>query len=50
MSKELPFEEFADSQNAIREYIHSGAGHWGTHKAEVTVLRDGKTVFKNQFP
>ena len=47
MSKELPFEEFADSQNAIREYIHSGAGHWGTHKAEVTVLRDGKTVFKN---
>ena len=47
MSKKLSFEEYADSQNAIREYIHSGAGHWGTHKAEVTVLRDGKTVFKN---
>ena len=46
-AKKLSFEEYADSQNAIREYIHSGAGHWGTHKAEVTVLRDGKTVFKN---
>ena len=31
MSKKLSFEEYADSQNAIREYIHSGAGHWGTH-------------------
>ena len=47
ISKKLSFEEYADSQNAIREYIHSGAGHWGTHNAEVTVLRDGKTVFKN---
>ena len=45
MSKKLSIKEFSDSQDAIREYIHSGTGHWGTHKGKVRVMRNGKTVF-----
>lgn len=45
MSEKVEFEQFAESQEAIREYIHNDENHWGTHEATVRVTKANNIVF-----
>ena len=45
MASKVSPQQFADSQSAIREYIHANDEHRGTHKAKVKVWQDGRMIF-----
>ena len=45
MTSKVSFQQFSDSQFAIRDYIHANDEHWGTHKARVKVWQAGRVIF-----
>lgn len=47
MGKRIDFEEFADSQLAIRDYMHFKAGNDYMHEARVLVSSRGKTEYNS---
>lgn len=47
MGKRIEFEEFADSQYAIRDYMHSKDGNDYMHEARVLVSSRGKTTYNS---
>ena len=49
MSGRVSFEQFSDSQCAIREYIHFDESHWGTHKGIVKVIQNGDIIFDDEL-
>lgn len=52
MFGEVDIEQFADSQNAIQEYIYSGLSRdekWGSHVDTVMVIKDGETILKEDL-
>ena len=52
MCGETYISQYAESQDAIREYIHSGSTrdeNWGGHIDSVTVIKDGETIFRDKL-
>lgn len=52
MFGEVDIEQFADSQYAIQDYIHSGQTRdekWGSHIDTVMVIKNGETIFKENL-
>ena len=47
MSKRLAFDDFADSQDAIREYIEDKEEDSCLHEARVIILTNGKIRFND---
>lgn len=47
MGKKVSFEEFADSQYAIRDYMHFKVGNKYMHEARVLVSSRGETKYNN---
>lgn len=47
MEKRVDFEIFADSQYAIREYMHSKAGNDYMHEARVLIFSRGETKYNS---
>lgn len=47
MGKRVDFETSADSQYAIRDYMHSKTGNDYMHEARVLVSSGGKTKYNN---
>ena len=47
MEKSIDFEEFSDSQYAIRNYMHSAVGNDYIHEVRVLVSSRGKTKYNS---
>ncbi|HII4496903.1 hypothetical protein EHZ13_01920 [Clostridium perfringens] len=47
MGRKNNFEEFTDSQDAIRQYMRSKEGNNFMHKARVVVYSNGETMYNS---
>ncbi len=47
MGKRIDFEEFVNSQYAIRDYMHFKTGNEYMHEARVVISSRGKTKYNN---